>query len=155
MLGGSKKDSKLRRSEVLGSGSTSLAHHLCQLCTAQAADMLRDPLACDTVIEVAQGGSEGDTCLLMCTSGCCYYRLHAAVSSDCKLLLSPMHMYSFVFLSKVDMWYVLIVSTLWQCGGTAGMLAEAQSSGVQEVQNAIASAAAADLPSASMQGMEP
>lgn len=59
MLGGSKKDSKLRRAEVLGSGDSSLAHHLCQHCAQNAADMLRDPLACDTVVELAQAGADG------------------------------------------------------------------------------------------------
>lgn len=60
MLGGSKKDSKLRRAEVLGSGDSSLAHHLCQHCAQNAADMLRDPLACDTVVELAQAGADGE-----------------------------------------------------------------------------------------------
>lgn len=59
MLGGSKKDGKLRRSEILGTGDNSLAHHLCQLCANHAADMLQDPLACDVVIEVAQAGADG------------------------------------------------------------------------------------------------
>ena len=74
MLGGSKKDSKLRRAEVLGSGDSSLAHHLCQQCAQNAADMLRDPLACDIVVEIAKAGADGEHfcrhCHLMPWSAC-------------------------------------------------------------------------------------
>lgn len=71
MLGGSKKDSKLRRAEVLGSGDSSLAHHLCQQCAQNAADMLRDPLACDTVVEVAEAGADGEHHVIIMTACLC------------------------------------------------------------------------------------
>lgn len=71
MLGGSKKDSKLRRAEVLGSGEGSLGQVLCQLCSSSAGDMLRDPLACDTIVEVALAGADGEPMFLM--SACYVY----------------------------------------------------------------------------------
>lgn len=59
VLGGSKKGNDVRRQEILGDGSGSLAGMLCSTCSAHAADMLRDPRACDVIVEVAQGGSAG------------------------------------------------------------------------------------------------
>ncbi len=58
-LGGSKKDSELRRQEILGEGPSSFAGLLCKACKSNAADMLRDPQACDVIVEVAQAGSSG------------------------------------------------------------------------------------------------
>lgn len=80
MLGGSKKDGKLRRSELMGSGESSLAHHLCQLCASHTADMLRDALACDTVIEVAQGGADSELSF--------FYALSHTFTCACQLLLA-------------------------------------------------------------------
>lgn len=59
VLGGSKKDNDVRRQEILGEGAGSLAGMLCSTCSTHAADMLRDPRACDVIVEVAQGGSAG------------------------------------------------------------------------------------------------
>ena len=59
VLGGSKKDNDVRRQEILGEGAGSLAGVLCSTCSAHAADMLRDSRACDVIVKVAQGGSEG------------------------------------------------------------------------------------------------
>ena len=56
-LGGSKKDNDVRRQEVLGEGASSLGSALCNLCSANAASMLRSPLACDVIVEVAQAGN--------------------------------------------------------------------------------------------------
>lgn len=61
VLGGSKKDNDVRRQEILGEGVGSLAGSLCSACSAHAADMLRDPRACDVIVEVAQAGSSGET----------------------------------------------------------------------------------------------
>ncbi|DBA93738.1 TPA: hypothetical protein ACH3X3_013804 [Trebouxia sp. C0006] len=58
-LGGSKKNSELRRQEILGEGPSSFAGLLCKACKSNAADMLRDPQACDVIVEVAQAGSSG------------------------------------------------------------------------------------------------
>ncbi|KAL0034219.1 hypothetical protein WJX77_003906 [Trebouxia sp. C0004] len=58
-LGGSKKDNELRRQEILGEGASSFAGLLCKACKLNAADMLRDPQACDVIVEVAQAGSSG------------------------------------------------------------------------------------------------
>ena len=58
-MGGSKKDSELRRQEILGEGASSFAGLLCKACKLNAADMLRDPQACDVMVEVAQAGSSG------------------------------------------------------------------------------------------------
>lgn len=74
LLGGSKKDSELRRQEILGEGASSLAGLLCKACKDNAADMLRDPQACDVIVEVAQAGSSGKPAIvhtLSCVT-CCY-----------------------------------------------------------------------------------
>lgn len=62
-LGGSKKDNDVRRQEILGEGASSLASALCDVCSANAANMLRSPMACDVIVEVAQAGSSGVPCL--------------------------------------------------------------------------------------------
>ncbi|KAL3157064.1 hypothetical protein ABBQ38_001311 [Trebouxia sp. C0009 RCD-2024] len=59
VLGGSKKDNDVRRQEILSEGAGSLAGSLCSTCSAHAADMLRDPRACDVILEVATAGSSG------------------------------------------------------------------------------------------------
>lgn len=59
VLGGSKKDNDVRRQEILGEGASSLAGLLCSTCSTHAVDMLRDPRACDVMVEVAQAGSSG------------------------------------------------------------------------------------------------
>lgn len=61
VLGGSKKDNDVRRQEILGEGAGSLAGSLCSTCSAHAADMLRDPRACDVILEVVTAGSAGET----------------------------------------------------------------------------------------------
>ena len=70
-LGGSKKDNELRRQEILGEGASSFAGLLCKACKLNAADMLRDPQACDVIVEVAQAGNSGTSaancvCVLQC-----------------------------------------------------------------------------------------
>ena len=60
-LGGSKKDSEVRRQELLGEGSNSLAARLCTACRDNAAHMLKDQHACDVIVEVAQAGSSGNS----------------------------------------------------------------------------------------------
>lgn len=67
-LGASKKDNELRRQEILGEGARSFAGLLCKACKLNAADMLRDPQACDVIIEVAQAGSSGKSAV-----GCVCY----------------------------------------------------------------------------------
>ena len=60
-LGVSKKDSETRRQEILGEGPSGLGRLLCRCCSDGAAEMLKHPLACDVIVEVAQAGSSGGT----------------------------------------------------------------------------------------------
>ena len=68
-LGGSKKDCEVRRQEILGEGPSSLAGLLCKACKDGAADMLRDPLACDVIVELAQAGCSGSLCIMAASLG--------------------------------------------------------------------------------------
>lgn len=51
-LGASKKDADVRRRELLGSGSASLAAALCRSCAQHAGELLRGKAAGDLFVEV-------------------------------------------------------------------------------------------------------
>ncbi len=77
-LGGSKKDNELRRQEILGEGASSFAGLLCKACKLNAADMLRDPQACDVIVEVAQAGSSGTSAVkCVCYSAQVYLLIYS------------------------------------------------------------------------------
>ncbi|EFJ45371.1 pumilio family protein [Volvox carteri f. nagariensis] len=59
VLGASKKDPRLRRRELLGSGPKSLSVKLTQVVAAEAPALLRSPHSCELVVEVARGGESG------------------------------------------------------------------------------------------------
>lgn len=82
-LGGSKKDSELRRQEILGEGPSSFAGLLCKACKSNAADMLRDPQACDVIVEVAQAGSSGTFAVqCVCCSAKVYLRMYSLKTQE-------------------------------------------------------------------------
>ncbi|GIL88103.1 hypothetical protein Vretimale_13967 [Volvox reticuliferus] len=59
VLGASKKDSRLRRKELLGRGPKSLSAKLTEVVAAEASALLRSPHSCELVVEVARGGESG------------------------------------------------------------------------------------------------
>ncbi|GLC37797.1 hypothetical protein PLESTB_001477700 [Pleodorina starrii] len=59
VLGASKKDPRVRRRELLGSGPKSLSAKLTQVVGAEAMALLRSPHSCELVVEVARGGESG------------------------------------------------------------------------------------------------
>jgi pumilio family protein 6 len=58
-LGESKKDSALRRQELLGSGPDSLGAGLVGLCAEQAVQLLTNPVGSEVLVEVARGAAGG------------------------------------------------------------------------------------------------
>ena len=85
-LGGSKKNSELRRQEILGEGPSSFAGLLCKACKSNAADMLRDPQACDVIVEVAQAGSSGTSAVkCVCYSAKVYLLIYSLDTQESML----------------------------------------------------------------------
>ena len=164
VLGGSKKDDDVRRQEILGEGAGSLAGMLCSTCGAHAADMLRDPRACDVIVEVAQGGSAGKEA-----------RVHT--SANGLLNIPPPQSHVLCTLNGVHrkgIWLPLLLHKVGllllryraglsllrysqieqqQCCIIAGVLSAHHATGVTQVLQSIAEAAALDPPaSAAVEG---
>ncbi|PNH12802.1 Pumilio 24 [Tetrabaena socialis] len=59
VLGASKKDAKLRRQELLGSGPKSLSAALTAKVAENAVSLVRSANGCELVVEVARGGDQG------------------------------------------------------------------------------------------------
>jgi hypothetical protein len=55
-----RKDPELRRKELLGSGDTSLAAKLLSEAAGKLEDWLQSETACDTIVELATGASDGE-----------------------------------------------------------------------------------------------
>lgn len=88
-LGGanSKKDSTVRRRELLGNGQASMAGRLAAACSVKAAELLVSPKAVDLLLEAACGGEAGvRTVDSSCPQylSCCNNALYEVLAAACK-----------------------------------------------------------------------
>ena len=80
-LGPSKKDSLVRRRELLGSGKGSLAARLLAAVTDAAAALLHGKNSGDLISEAVRGGSDGAPAASLSTQWCCVLRIVQAPGS--------------------------------------------------------------------------